>query len=269
MRQRVNGVDCDLQNDDISMYLKLWVILYADDTVLLSDNKDDLQLALNVFSNYCLQWKLQVNIKKTKIVVFSKGRKQRNMTFTLQEEEIEIVDEYKYLGIVLGKSGSNVAAKKHIVEQANKALFSLLQKIRSLSLPLDIQIDLFNKTIKPILLYGCEVWGIGNLDTIERVQLKFYKNILNLKKSTPTFMIYGELGVTPFEIDIKTRILSYWAKLIENKENGILSSDIYSITYEMHKRKIIKSCWIDNVKTILNSIGFSGFWIGQSCLNAK
>ena len=55
------------------------------------------------------------------------------MKFTLQEEEIEIVDEYKYLGIVLGKSGSNVAAKKHIVEQANKALFSLLQKIRSLS----------------------------------------------------------------------------------------------------------------------------------------
>ena len=37
----------------------------------------------------------------------------------------------------------------------------------------------------------------------------------------------------------------------------------------MHKRKIIKSCWIDNVKTILNSIGFSCFWIGKSCLNAK
>ena len=29
---------------------------------------------------------------------------------------------------------------------------------------------------------------------IERVQLKFYKHILNLKKSTPSFMIYGELG---------------------------------------------------------------------------
>ena len=64
MRQRVNGVDCDLQNYDISRYLKLWVILYADDTVLLSDNKNDLQLALNVFINYCLQWKLQVYIKK-------------------------------------------------------------------------------------------------------------------------------------------------------------------------------------------------------------
>ena len=81
-------------------------------------------------------------------------------------------------------------------------------------------------------------------------------------------MIYGELGVTPLEIDIKTRILSYRAKLIENKENGILSSDIYRITYEMHRHKIIKSCWIDNNKKKLYSIAFSGFWIGQSYLNA-
>lgn len=115
----VNGVKCNIKTDDVSSYLKLWVILYADDTVLMSDNKDDLQHALNMFNNYCLKWKLRVNTSKTKIVIFSKGRKQSNMKFTLQEEELEIVDEYKYLGIVLGKSGSNVAAKKYIAEQAN------------------------------------------------------------------------------------------------------------------------------------------------------
>jgi hypothetical protein len=48
--------------------------------------------------------------------------------------------------------------------------------------------------VKPILLYGGEIWGFGNIDIIERVHLKFCKLILNLKKSTPNFMIYGELG---------------------------------------------------------------------------
>ena len=76
-------------------------------------------------------------------------------------------------------------------------------------------------------------------------------------------MIYGELGVTPLEIDIKKRILSYWAKLIENKENGILSSDIYRITYEMHRRKIIKSCWIDNVKKICIQSHFLAFGLAN------
>ena len=72
-------------------------------------------------------------------------------------EHIEILKEYKYLGVFLGQSGSYVSAKKHIVEQANKASFALMKKIRNLDLPIDIQIDLFIKTVKPILLYSCEL----------------------------------------------------------------------------------------------------------------
>ena len=36
-----------------------------------------------------------------------------------------------------------------------------------------MQIDLFNKVVKPVLLYGCEIWGYGNLDILEQVQLRF------------------------------------------------------------------------------------------------
>ena len=88
----------------------------------------------------------------------------------------------------------------------------MIKKSRNLNLPFDIQIDLFYKTIKPILLYGCEVWGFGNCDVIERILLKFYKYIFNLKKYTLSFMIYSKLGVKPILLDIKSRILSYWRK---------------------------------------------------------
>ena len=85
-------------------------------------------------------------------------------TFYISNNELEIAESYKYLGIYLSRTGTFAKAKKHIAEQANKALFSLLKKIRSLSLPYDIQIDLFDKLVKPILLYGCEIWGSGNID---------------------------------------------------------------------------------------------------------
>ena len=78
--------------------------------------------------------------------------------------------------------------KKHIARQASKAVFSLLKNARSLLLPIDIQIELFNKTIKPIILYGCEIWGFGDLRVLEQVQLKFLKFILNIKKSTPNLL---------------------------------------------------------------------------------
>ena len=181
----VSGITCDVNNDGMIIFLKALILLYADDTVIFSDNESGLQHALNIFEKYRSQWKLKVNVSKTKVVVFGSGRRKENLKFCLNSMEIEIVQEYKYLGILLGQSGSFVVAKKHIADQANKALFSLLRKIRKLSLPFDIQIDLFNKMIKPILLYGCEVWSFGNFDILERVQLRFYKHIFNLKKLNP------------------------------------------------------------------------------------
>ena len=52
-----------------------------------------------------------------------------------------------------------------------------------------------------ILSYGIEIWGFGNLDILERVQLKFYKYIFNLKTSTPSAMIYGEFGILPLSVE--------------------------------------------------------------------
>ena len=48
---------------------------------------------------------------------------------------------------------------------ANRAMFSLLRKCRQLNLPLDIQLELFEKCVHPILLYGCEIWDGCNLKT--------------------------------------------------------------------------------------------------------
>lgn len=265
----VSGVDIGVTTDEIHIFLKLFILLYADDTVIFSDNKDQLQYALDIFDEYCKMWRLTVNVQKTKIVIFSKGKAQRNFSFKFQNETIEITKEYKYLGLFMGQSGSYVSAKKHITEQASRASFALMKKIRNLDLPIDIQIDLFNKTVKPILLYGCELWGTGNIDMIERIQLKFYKQVLNLKKSTPSNMIYGELGVMPLYIDIQTRIISFWTKLVQNTADNKLSSVVYNIAYELHAAKKIVSPWQNCVKNLLCSLGFPVNWYSQSFINAK
>ena len=186
-RNQVSGVTWDVNNENMFIYIKLLILLFADDTVIFATNKEELQVALNVFEQYCDKWRLTVNISKTKIMIFSGGRPPANLHFYFKGIEIEIVSEFKYLGIFLARTGSFLKTKKHIADQANIALFSLMRKIRHLSLPIDMQIDLFNKMIKPILLYGCELWGFGNIDIIERVQLKFIKHILHLKKIYPFF----------------------------------------------------------------------------------
>ena len=41
------------------------VLMYADDIVLLSESPIGLQNCLNNLLEYCSQWKLSVNLKKT------------------------------------------------------------------------------------------------------------------------------------------------------------------------------------------------------------
>ena len=60
-------------DDTLHIYLKLFAILYADDTVLMAETHDDLQNILNKFGEYCNTWRLKANTDKTKVIVFFSG----------------------------------------------------------------------------------------------------------------------------------------------------------------------------------------------------
>lgn len=76
--------------------------MFADDAVIFSDSIYGLQSSLSNLESYCLKWNLKVNVDKTKIVVFQKGGNlSRNEKWTYFGEEIEIVNSFNYLGMVL------------------------------------------------------------------------------------------------------------------------------------------------------------------------
>ena len=53
---------------------------------------------------------------------------------------------------------------------------------------------------------------------------------MNLKASAPTPMVYGETGIMPLKIDIKSRLIAFWIKITDNIVNQTkLSTIIYLI----------------------------------------
>ena len=74
-------------------------------------------------------------------------------------------------------------------------MFGLNAKAVGLQLEPDIHIDLFDKMVLPICLYGCEVWGYANFNTLEIFYRKFLKRVLGLNKTTPNCIVYGEVGI--------------------------------------------------------------------------
>ena len=47
-------------------------LIYADDLVIMSTSAEGLQQCLNKLATYCNKWKLQVNLKKTKVILFNR-----------------------------------------------------------------------------------------------------------------------------------------------------------------------------------------------------
>ena len=48
------------------------MLLCADHIVIFANNAEELQLGLNLLSDYCTRWKLKVNVSKTKILIFGR-----------------------------------------------------------------------------------------------------------------------------------------------------------------------------------------------------
>ena len=114
-----------LSDEDVEFFIKIFVLLYADDTVVLADTPVDLQNALNAVHEYCKLWKLHLNTSKTKIVIFSRGKVRKFPVFKFGNDSIEVVDDYIYLGVTINYNGKFDKAMKKQVAQANRALFSL------------------------------------------------------------------------------------------------------------------------------------------------
>ena len=99
LQNNIEGVKCVNNNavNNLGMYFKILLLLYADDTILCSDSPTDLQLQLNAFADYCNTWKLKVNISKTKAMTFSRTNTELN--FKYNGHNIENVNVFNYLGL--------------------------------------------------------------------------------------------------------------------------------------------------------------------------
>ena len=91
---------------------------------------------MDLLSDYCITWALQNNLTKTKVIPFTTRRSLRSpIHILLNGEEIEVVKEYKYLGLLLSANGSLKPAINTLAAQANKALFALMKSAARLKYP--------------------------------------------------------------------------------------------------------------------------------------
>ena len=112
---------------------KIALLLYADDIVLLSDNEVNMQNMLNTLHNWCKKWRVLINTEKSKSVHFRKGRRNRSdFVFKIGQNTIEMVEQYKYLGVIFQEKSDFSFTADALAKGAGRALGGLISRIHSL-----------------------------------------------------------------------------------------------------------------------------------------
>ena len=115
----------NLSDKDIEQ-LSLYLLLFADDIALFTTNPISLQAQLDSISQYSTSCGLKINVNKTKVCIFETRKSHHNYQWTINEQIIEIVDSFCYLGVKLYYTGNMRYAVKALSDQALKAYHSLL-----------------------------------------------------------------------------------------------------------------------------------------------
>ena len=257
-----------LDDEDVEVYFRLLILLYADDTVILAESAEALQVALNRFLAYCNDNNLKINVSKTNIVIFGRHWTDEIPAFVLGHEHVQVVNEYTYLGIIFHQSCRFTSAINKRKDQGRKALHSLLWKVKRLNLPFEIAIELFERLVIPVILYGAEIWGFDNIKPLEVFYKMFIKNLLGVHKSTCDVMVYGETGMPPLDFYITQRMIGFWLRLQTDRQSKY-SCMLYKLCYKMHFDVNVpySSKWIESVESRMRNLGLvihDGIPVGQS-----
>ena len=94
--------------------ISLFLLMYADDLVLFSETVNGLQQMLDCFFEYSQKWGMEVNIEKSKVMVFRNGGKISNADKLYYDGKlVETVDKFSYLVFIFYYNNKFTVAERH------------------------------------------------------------------------------------------------------------------------------------------------------------
>ena len=153
-RLRDKGIGCHVMN------LFLACLLYADDMCLIAPSRGAMQKMLDICVNFCDEFCLSFNIKKSKVMVFGNTKGKNVTPLTLYDKPLEFVPQWTNLGVTIVAGSSLTFSCKKELSSFYRSLNSLLSSIQK---PNELVLmKLLYTNCVPVLTHGAEVKIIPN-----------------------------------------------------------------------------------------------------------
>lgn len=219
--------------------------MYADDIVILAESPSSLQLMINKLYQYCAIWGLEVNVEKSKVMIFQKGsgRIASGENWKYGERKLKIVKKYTYLGLELS---FNLKMENHLKNKVDKAKSAICQNWKKIFcnnlITFSSKYSVFNATAKSIMFYGAQVWGIERHDETESLLRFILRKIFYLPLNTPKHMYHLESGLPTMFISALKLHADYLLRVV-NMEESRLPKKI--LKYALKKKNLFVKNWVE------------------------
>ena len=149
---------------------KLSGLMFADDVVILAPNQTNLRILMHRVEYWADRWEMTIGAPKCGITVFNGDLfAVRREQWTLQGQNIPVVEKYTYLGLEVRTDWdlSEIAAER--AERARRALFALRPALSNSLIPLNVKAMMFKSLVVPVASYGGELLGMRR-EKVRKVQ---------------------------------------------------------------------------------------------------
>ena len=199
---------------------RILVLLYADDAGLMSTTAQGLQNQLSVLQRFCNARSLTVNVAKTKIMVFEKHPTE-SPSFSYDGKKVEQVAQFKYLGLTFDASKGALFAPDDLIVAGTNACNALRRRCAEMHIqdPLQ-QCKLFDALVKPVHIYGCEVWGLSSKagEKAEMLHKSFSRRV---PKTTSGVLVLAQFGRYPLQISWWQHALKFHNRMVKMYETKL------------------------------------------------
>jgi hypothetical protein len=228
------------------------ILLYADDIVVLATNVFDLQDKIELIRSFFTRNRLEVNLGKTKLVIFKDGRrKKRRPNVYWGDNLIEIVDNYTYLGVTFYENCSFNETCNNFLNKA-KCAESQLHKLvyKSSMKSLSCRISLFNSLVRSIIMYCAPIWGIKLVDKLESFQSSFLRKIFGLPRKTPQWYLRLESSCDRIELFFIKNVLGFWKRIMCKPSDSLIRVCYDALQSKIHDQ-YMKWNWVRDMVELL------------------
>ena len=158
-------------------------IRYADDAVLVADKRKKMQNMLDRLNETCKVYGMEINVKKTKLMIMNKSEKQKGMLrcITLDNVPLEQVTRFKYLGSWItedARSDEDIRARVGMA----KAAFWQNKELMRRNIRFSTKMRILNCYVFSVLNYGCEswTWNMAMLKKVNAFEMWCYRRMLKI-----------------------------------------------------------------------------------------